>query len=54
MTTGDRPYRPALTPAEAEAEVVRWSGSQFDPEVVAALLAVLADERTAAAAAAAV
>jgi diguanylate cyclase (GGDEF)-like protein len=54
MTTGDRPYRPALTPAEAEAEVVRCSGSQFDPEVVAALLAVLADERTAAAAAAAV
>jgi HD-GYP domain-containing protein (c-di-GMP phosphodiesterase class II) len=49
MTTGDRPYRPALTPAEAEAEIARCAGTQFDPEVVRALLAVLADERSASA-----
>jgi diguanylate cyclase (GGDEF)-like protein len=47
MTTGDRPYRPPLTPAESEAEVVRCSGTQFDPDVVAALRLVLADERAA-------
>jgi diguanylate cyclase (GGDEF)-like protein len=49
MTTGDRPYRPALDPAEAEAEIVRCSGTQFDPEVVTALLAVLTDARAASA-----
>jgi HD-GYP domain-containing protein (c-di-GMP phosphodiesterase class II) len=41
MTT-DRPYRRALTPTDACEELSRQSGSQFDPEVVAAFLAVLA------------
>jgi diguanylate cyclase (GGDEF)-like protein len=52
MTTADRPYRAALTPEDAEAEIARCSGTQFDPKVVEALLAVLADERAAASAAA--
>ena len=45
MTT-DRPYRRRLTRAEAEAELARCAGSQFDPDVVAILLSVLdADDR---------
>jgi HD-GYP domain-containing protein (c-di-GMP phosphodiesterase class II) len=36
MTT-DRPYRAALSPEEALAELERCAGTQFDPEVVAAL-----------------
>jgi two-component system, cell cycle response regulator len=51
MTTGDRPYRPVVPPAEAEAELARCAGSQFDPQVVAALRSALAEERAAAAAA---
>jgi HD-GYP domain-containing protein (c-di-GMP phosphodiesterase class II) len=39
MTT-DRPYRDALPVAVALAEIASCSGSQFDPEVVAALVAV--------------
>jgi HD-GYP domain-containing protein (c-di-GMP phosphodiesterase class II) len=39
MTT-DRPYRSARTPEEALAELKRCSGTQFDPQVVAALLRV--------------
>lgn len=31
MTT-DRPYRPAMTPDQAFAEVLHLSGSQFDPK----------------------
>ena len=34
--TTDRPYRPASTFADARAEILRSSGSQFDPSVVAA------------------
>jgi diguanylate cyclase (GGDEF)-like protein len=45
MTTPDRPYREPLTAAEAEEEVIRCAGSQFDPVVVEAFLAVLADDR---------
>jgi HD-GYP domain-containing protein (c-di-GMP phosphodiesterase class II) len=37
MTT-DRPYRAALTRNEALAELARCSGTQFDPQVVAAIL----------------
>lgn len=37
----DRPYRAALAPDEARAELVRCAGAQFDPGVVGALLACL-------------
>jgi putative nucleotidyltransferase with HDIG domain len=32
--TSDRPYRPAQSIAAAREEIERWSGRQFDPEVV--------------------
>ncbi len=34
----DRPYRPAQPFSAARDEVVRWSGRQFDPEVVKVFL----------------
>ncbi len=37
----DRPYRPRLQPEEARGELRRCSGTQFDPDVVAALLGAL-------------
>ena len=40
----DRPYREALDHEAAVGELVTGSASQFDPEVVSALLEVLADE----------
>jgi HD-GYP domain-containing protein (c-di-GMP phosphodiesterase class II) len=40
MTT-TRPYRRAIDPASAVAELVRCAGSQFDPAVVEALLAIV-------------
>jgi two-component system cell cycle response regulator len=42
--TAQRPYRPALTPGEALAELRRCAGSQFDPAVVEALGRDLAEE----------
>ena len=42
--TNDRPYRRAMGIEEARAELVRCAGSQFDPEVIAAMIRVL-DER---------
>ncbi len=39
--TSDRPYRAALQPDQAAAEVERCSGSQFDPDVALAFLEVL-------------
>ena len=42
MTT-DRPYREAMPLSEAVAELRRCSGTQFDPNVVDALLAVVGD-----------
>jgi diguanylate cyclase (GGDEF)-like protein/putative nucleotidyltransferase with HDIG domain len=44
--TSDRPYRRALTPAEARAEIERHAGTQFCPTTVAALLRVLDREGT--------
>jgi diguanylate cyclase (GGDEF)-like protein/PAS domain S-box-containing protein len=39
--TADRPYQPARPPAAAAAELRASAGTQFDPEVVEALIAVL-------------
>jgi two-component system, cell cycle response regulator len=36
----DRPFRDALTPDEARAELLSGSGTQFDSGVVAAFLAL--------------
>lgn len=41
--TNDRPYRQRLAVAVALAELEKGSGSQFDPQVVEALLGVLAE-----------
>ena len=43
MTT-DRPYRRGRPASEALAELERCAGSQFDPQVVAALRDVLSEE----------
>jgi HD-GYP domain-containing protein (c-di-GMP phosphodiesterase class II) len=43
MTT-DRPYRLGMDPADARAELERSAGTQFDPHVVNALVAVLAQD----------
>jgi HD-GYP domain-containing protein (c-di-GMP phosphodiesterase class II) len=39
--TSDRPYRGRLSDRESAAELSAGAGSQFDPEVVEALLSVL-------------
>ncbi len=39
--TSERPYGRTRTPAEARHELRRCAGSQFDPDVVAALERVL-------------
>jgi len=41
--TADRPYRASIGPEAAEAELRRAAGSQFDAEIVQALIAALAD-----------
>ncbi|MBI2914078.1 MAG: hypothetical protein HYY03_09170, partial [Chloroflexi bacterium] len=38
--TSDRPYRRAVPPEEALAEILRFNGSQFDPAVVRAFVGV--------------
>jgi putative nucleotidyltransferase with HDIG domain len=38
--TSDRPYRPAQSLTAAREEIERWSGRQFDPEVVKTFLAI--------------
>lgn len=40
--TADRPYRAALTPAQALTELLACAGTQFDPRVVEAIVAVTA------------
>ncbi len=39
--TASRPYRPAMTPDEAVAELRAGAGTKFDPEVIDALLDLL-------------
>lgn len=39
--TSDRPYREAMSPQRAQAELERCSGTQFDPAVIDALVRVL-------------
>jgi HD-GYP domain-containing protein (c-di-GMP phosphodiesterase class II) len=41
--TSDRPYRNALSFRDARDEIVRCSGSQFDPDVVQAFLSITED-----------
>jgi HD-GYP domain-containing protein (c-di-GMP phosphodiesterase class II) len=38
--TSDRPYRAALRPVEARIRLLQNAGGQFDPEIVAAFLAL--------------
>jgi putative nucleotidyltransferase with HDIG domain len=38
--TSDRPYRPAQSVTAAREEIQRWSGRQFDPEVVKVFLSM--------------
>jgi diguanylate cyclase (GGDEF)-like protein len=45
--TSDRPYRQAMSHADAMAELGRHSGTQFDPEVVQALVGYLYGRRQA-------
>jgi HD-GYP domain-containing protein (c-di-GMP phosphodiesterase class II) len=40
MTT-DRAYRPALPEEEARAEIRRFSGTQFDPEIVSVFFSIV-------------
>jgi HD-GYP domain-containing protein (c-di-GMP phosphodiesterase class II) len=48
--TSDRPYRQAMSHADAMAELGRHAGTQFDPEVVQALVGYLYGRRQAGAA----
>jgi putative nucleotidyltransferase with HDIG domain len=41
--TSDRPYRPAQSLTAAREEIERWSGRQFDPEVVKIFLSMPED-----------
>ena len=41
--TSDRPYRVAMAPSDALVELERCSGTQFDPEIVAAFRATLSE-----------
>jgi diguanylate cyclase (GGDEF)-like protein len=44
VMTNDRPYRKALTPAQAKAELKRYAGTQFDPRLVEMFLQILEPE----------
>ena len=43
--TSDRPYRKARSPGTATQEIITYSGSQFDPEVVNGFLTVFEQRR---------
>jgi HD-GYP domain-containing protein (c-di-GMP phosphodiesterase class II) len=38
-----RPYKPAMSQHEAIEELIRCAGSQFDPEIVSALVQMMAE-----------
>lgn len=38
--TGDRPFRKAITPADAKRYLIEWAGIEFDPRVVKALSSI--------------
>jgi HD-GYP domain-containing protein (c-di-GMP phosphodiesterase class II) len=40
----DRPYRKSIGMVEARKEMVRHAGTQFDPDVVEALLTIIDDQ----------
>ena len=42
--TSDRPYRKALPYETARAEIEKYSGTQFDPEIVKVFLKVPKDD----------
>jgi response regulator RpfG family c-di-GMP phosphodiesterase len=42
--TSERPYRPALSRRQALSELRQNAGTQFDPQAVAALCAVVEDD----------
>jgi diguanylate cyclase (GGDEF)-like protein/PAS domain S-box-containing protein len=42
--TSERPYRPAMTKAQALAEIERCAGTQFDPRLAKLFIALLADQ----------
>jgi HD-GYP domain-containing protein (c-di-GMP phosphodiesterase class II) len=42
--TSARPYRSAMTAEQAVAELVENSGTQFDPEVVDALISLMSSD----------
>lgn len=42
--TSNRPYRLAHSVAEAQTEIAKWAGRQFDPEIVRVFLAIPASE----------
>jgi HD-GYP domain-containing protein (c-di-GMP phosphodiesterase class II) len=42
--TSDRPYRKAVSFAEARAEVARCAGTQFDPACVASFVEIKDEE----------
>jgi len=41
MMISETPYRPAKTPPQAEAELERLAGVQFDPQLVTQLIQIL-------------
>jgi diguanylate cyclase (GGDEF)-like protein len=42
--TNDRVYRPAMPESEARGELIRWSGTQFDREIVSTFVTLLERE----------